>query len=315
MSKERKEYKEYKEYAPLDAIGENLSENGAKLARAFELRFGELDSLCRFSDSEAELLRLNERSLRHKFALKPEENAPKPSCEAIEMYSEVCSLADHAMLCRTAAEKNCGGLASVLGSLEPEQNEEALAFDPKIAYRKAPGADIAYEKFASVLPDASAHYCESFREVCESVKSGDAALGILPHENSEDGKLMSFVKLIDEFELRIVAACEVVSRGRGDATRYILIGNELSLIAVLTGITTFEFELNDRGDGALSRVLSGASLLGLGVERLDTVGFSDGGIIYDVRLATDQASLEAYVRFLELESVSFIPLGVYTELI
>ena len=260
-----------------------------------------------------ELLRITREPLEASAKTSVPENMSEFYKDCAEVYSSATSLADRVTICRM--------MAHILGDelqecapyklLEPE-GDSAYDFDSsiRIAYRKAHGADVAFEKFASVIPDALAVYRESFTHVCDAVKSGEADMCILPYENTADGKLSGFYRLIENNELKIAASCMVKSDERDDETRYILLSPSLSGLSEISGITDFEFSLVDRDGAALSGLMAAANLLGVSIKSVDTFKAEDY-TVFDVRTSAGSERLGALILHLKLEATEFSPLGLY----
>ena len=74
---------------------------------------------------------------------------------------------------------------------------------PRIAYLQNTFSDRAYRCFSSVFNKVSAAYYPGFSEVCEEVYNGNCTHAILPVQNTRDGQLISFRKLILKYDLKI----------------------------------------------------------------------------------------------------------------
>ncbi len=306
-----------------DALGnvsDNLKLNTAELSKHFEMRMGIVDSFVenasfgKASDiaEGVELLRLMRAPMSDSARTSVPLDTTDFYRECAEAYSTATSFADRVTLCRMMArslgDERTGASYKLL---EPER-DSAHDFDSsiRIAYRKAYGADIAFEKFASVIPDASAVYRDSFAHVCDAVAVGDADMCILPYENTSDGKLSGFYRLIEGYELKIAASCMVKSDNRDDETRYLLLSPTLSGLSEISGITDFEFSLVDRDGTALTGLMAAADLLGVGIKSVDTFK-SEEYTVFDVRTSADCERLDALILYLKLEAVEFSPLGLY----
>ena len=71
----------------------------------------------------------------------------------------------------------------------------------EIVYVKSPVSDEAYRLFCTVLENATVSYTQSFALACEEVYYGRAPYCILPYENSEEGTLSGFARLMKKYEL------------------------------------------------------------------------------------------------------------------
>lgn len=105
----------------------------------------------------------------------------------------------------------------------PEADEPSENAADRILYRKNGYTDRAYLQFAGLLGAPRAAYADTFEAVCEGVHEGDCEYCILPLENSEEGRLNSFWRLISRFGLKIVATCDVPTASHGQTTRFALL--------------------------------------------------------------------------------------------
>ncbi|MBQ7822387.1 MAG: hypothetical protein IJ391_08910 [Clostridia bacterium] len=301
-----------------EIIAENFRESSAQILKDLEMRLGLIDSTCslgnpdgRIDPGDAELMGMYKASLQESVMIKPGGDLPERSVPHIEAYASSTLVADVVTLSRMLleeAERTVG--YSHYDLLEPEHTEQELS-DVRIAYRKAHGADIAFEKFVSLIPDAAALYRDTFPAVCDAVALGDADMCILPYENTEDGKLSSFYRLIESYDLKIAASVLVRSDRRDDMTRYLLLSQSLAGLSMLSGVTDFEFSLADRADGALTRTLAAAYLLKLDVRSIDTVRAEKDVTVYDIRVTASDRALDEFILYLKLEAADFSPLGLY----
>lgn len=302
----------------LETVASDLCEISSDISQNIEIRLGAINSALSLggsvkgsSSGRAELVGMYKNSLASAARIKAASDTPMISLPHIDVYSKAVSVADNVTLSRMMLEKTCeeGGF-SRYELLEPDVRQ-TLSEDIRIVYRKARGADIAFEKFASLIPDAAALYRETFPAVCDAVALGDADMCILPYENTEDGKLGSFYRLIESYDLKIAASSLVRSDRREDMTRYLLLSRSLVGLSMLSGVTDFEFSITDRADGALTRTLSAAHLLGLNVRSIDTVRSEREYNVYDIRVTSDEAALDTFILYLKLGEEDFSPLGVY----
>ncbi len=295
-------------------IRENFKENSKELSEISEMRIGALDDTLNLLfepdllSSELELIEIYRSKLTDTFKL----DGADVNIAHLDAYSRSVGIADLIALSRMILEKSNESYRtfSSLALLEPEPAQQ-FSGDIRIAYRKAHGADIAFEKFASLIVDAVAIYRDNFASVCDSVALCEADMCILPYENTEDGKLSGFYRLIDSYELKIAASCLVCSSNRTDKTRYLLLSKSLAGLSGIAGITDFEFSLKDRNNMTVTRALSAANLLGIEILSIDTVK-SDGDLkVFDIRVTCDSAALDAFILYLKLDKLEFTPLGLY----
>lgn len=205
-----------------------------------------------------------------------------------------------------------------------------------VAYLQNRYADTAYLALTSHLSKPRASYFSSFSDVCEEVYHGLCEFCILPVESAEDGKLIRFYALIEKFDLKIVAVCDVES-ANGSYTRYALLRHKYVSLAPnprLCGEAFAEFDLVTDAEVSLGDVLSAAEFCGLRLSRADSAPLpyrADGyryGLVFslgepsntDGPEETSEAAkrrtrdLEGFLLYLSVALPEFTPLGVYTRL-
>ncbi len=88
-------------------------------------------------------------------------------------------------------------------------------------------SSLAYDRFCSLIPNDELIQSDSFVDVCERIHRGECDFGILPIENSTDGRLNSFYRMLDKYELKISAVCNVEDE-EGDAfTGFAMVSREV----------------------------------------------------------------------------------------
>lgn len=303
----------------LENIVCNFRENTEKLTKAVEMRLGAVagavsavSGASRVDSGAIELAGIYKSSIEDVLKLKSKKDTPLQIKQHISAYSEALSVVDTVTLAKMileGADKENDNIGVEL--LDPEAGIQPFSEDVRIVYRKAHGADIAFEKFASLLPDAAALYRDNFPNVCDSVALGDADMCILPYENTEDGKLSGFYRLIENYDLKIAASCLVRSDNREDKTRYLLLSRNLVGLSMLSGVTDFELALTDRNNGSLTRTLSAAYIIGVDIISIDTVRREGDACVYDIRISGDSDKIDTFILYLKLERTEFSPLGLY----
>lgn len=104
-----------------------------------------------------------------------------------------------------------------------------------------------FEQFSMLFSSAKALVSESFSEVCEQVVGQTSDFGILPIENTTDGRLSVFYKMLDKNDLKICAVCDVEDMENDTQTRLALISKSVSAIeSDLPRFLEFSFVSSDR---------------------------------------------------------------------
>ena len=191
--------------------------------------------------------------------------------------------------------------------LTEESEELAEHARDRIIYQRNSYADNAYLCFAELLKSPRALYAHSFSAICEEVYNGSAEFCILPLESSSEGMLNSFARLIDRYELKTVATCDVPATDAQRSTRFALLRRDLVPLPVPPHSKHRLFACSARLDASPSpaELLCAAQLCGLELYRLDSRVPIDGEdphahtLHYVFRLG--QSDLSAFLLYLSME--------------
>ena len=85
----------------------------------------------------------------------------------------------------------------------------------------------ALERFSPLFHSITPIATESFSETCEHIVNGASDLGILPIENTTDGRLSAFYRMLDRYELKICAVCDIEDAETDMTTRMALVTRRL----------------------------------------------------------------------------------------
>ena len=107
-----------------------------------------------------------------------------------------------------------------------ELSEMPKTKEKTIAFLRNGQAMRAFEFFAKPLGGVSAVYENNFLSACESVYSNHATYAIIPIFSTSDGRLNSFYRQIEKYELSIVMTCEVDSDDGENTTTFALVYKE-----------------------------------------------------------------------------------------
>ncbi len=202
----------------------------------------------------------------------------------------------------------------------------------RIAYMAGAFADKAYARLSPLVPHARAATFHSFVDACEEVSGGLCEYGILPLENTQNGKLSAFSHLILRYGLYIVAVCDLENGvAEGQYTRFALLRKAdddtpaTPLDPPENTASPLYIELLHTTDSpSLTELLHAAAFCGLTLVRVDTLPrfeeldfLLDGGGMPQATLPVccvlDAASadLHTFRRFLALEVPDNILMGIY----
>lgn len=267
---------ELQPYAPEEIILANLREACLRLVEDSEQAYAHLCELAaeiasEFTDASAFLSSL------------PEHRLPPPSLpegfgsgmEALAPMLRELAARHSVLLCMELSRRIPTPRSLWLefffsGSEEPNRS----SFN-RISYQRNRYTDEAYERFAALLPEPRASYAHSFRSVCEDVYNGLCEYCILPLENSAEGRLTSFSRLIAEYEMKIAAVCDV-QVGEDRVTRFALLRRTVTLLHAQEALPWYyEFSCSlptTAGVPGVASAGSGSSAPGIGAATLSNSG-------------------------------------------
>ncbi len=186
--------------------------------------------------------------------------------------------------------------------------------DIKIAFVRGRQANGAFAEFARYIKGGAMPYGEeSFADVCQSVYSGAAEYGIIPVENSSDGRLASFYGMFEKFGLYIIMLCEVKSDNGEGYTKFALCSRSVKALRA-EGEKILHFRLTLDSPDGLAPLLYGGGYYGASLRRAEPVPFSAAGRenSFDISFCVDGADLAGFICFLKLEYPQFSAVGLYT---
>ncbi len=187
----------------------------------------------------------------------------------------------------------------------------------RIVYQRSSYADSAYLKFAPLLTVSRASYAHSFPSACEDVYNGLCEFCILPLENSAEGLLSTFFRLIERYDLKIAATCDISGADHSRTSRFALLRRNLTpVLDPKQKELYFSFCVDAGGRPTVSELLLAAELYQIEIYRMDSFSKREGKEIPSVRLTlrTDAERLYAYLLYLAMEMPHCNPIGFYFHL-
>ena len=186
----------------------------------------------------------------------------------------------------------------------------------RIAYQRNSYSDSAYLQFSKILQDPRVSYSQSFLTACEDVYNDICDYCILPVENTAEGQLNSFSRLIERYDLKIAATCEVTTgSGNAHTTRFALLARRLTTALQNGKETFFEFALPPGGTPSEAMLLTAAELCGLQLYRLNSLPSAESHR-YSTHFLfrTKNADLESFLLYLAMEAPHYDMIGIYSHL-
>ncbi len=171
----------------------------------------------------------------------------------------------------------------------------------RVMYVKNAISDEAYRAFSGVLQNASVSYAQSFAHACEEVYYGRVPYCILPYENSEEGVLSGFMRLIHKYELYPHYVCSC--KGENGTTGMALLGRS-PCIKIESGLQMrVRVSFYSLDGSTLANVLEVAGAMNLQLIKTDSVPVSwdEGRYGAAVILSADRESVIPFLIYLALE--------------
>ena len=189
------------------------------------------ENLCKLLNDEASLAEEKELYLRMYFSslISSEIGFDRASRSVLGGYRRLAAACDgeslfldeKTILCRVLAERYSSVSAVLDSVLSSEQSARIVLWEMHSM------SLMAYEKFSGLFVSVEKMGLESFSEVCDVVANSADAFGIIPLENTTDGRLAAFYKMLDRNELKICAVCDVEDPETDVVTRLALIAKNL----------------------------------------------------------------------------------------
>lgn len=197
-----------------------------------------------------------------------------------------------------------------------EMTDEPSKATCRVAYQRNSYSDSAYLQFSKILQDPRVSYSHSFLAACEDVYNGVCEYCILPVESSAEGQLNSFSRLIERFDLKIAATCEVMAgNDAAKITRFALLSRTLTISLQKGKDTFFEFSAPLGGIPSEASILCAAELCGLRLYRLDSLPSSEPHHFSTHYLfRTGDADLYTFLLYLAMEAPHYDMIGIYCHL-
>lgn len=307
-------------YSPEDVIDANLRETAERMNVTLEQEIAHLRELA------AETV--TENGLTPDFlAALPDHRPPRfesrasllpQNADMAERFGAAYSVWKSVLLC-----SELHTLLSTQRALSPddffmEAEELSDTAQERIIYQRNSYADNAYLRFASILSHSRAVYTHSFETVCEEVYNGSCEYCILPLENTTEGPLTSFTRLIDRYALKIAATCDIPTTDGTRITRFALLRRSLiPTIRMEVPVRYFECAIPFDHSPTAADVLCAAQHCGLKLCRLDSrthqTEYGPRPHIHFVFEAEDD-HLTVFLLYLAMEAPHFDAVGLYSHL-
>lgn len=221
------------------------------------------------------------------------------------LSNNVLTVEDRIEFCKIIAERNKQSLKNILIKTDTEATINA------IAYVKNPYSIEALALLCKDVEVHDEHIFSSFGELCDDISSGLSDACIIPIENTADGKLINFYSIIDRFELKIIATCEIESSDGNQITRYALLKRHLTIPDHEKCYV--EISLISAQSNTVKDILEAAVLLDLSIYRINSMPLRYNRSSFEISsvLYGELDSIISFILFLKLNIPQHTILGLY----
>lgn len=275
-----------------------LSREQTQLIERREAHIGELaDFLC--DEAGEDEIFFRDSGFRELYVKLTADAAPAQPGYAAETGKETVKAAGHALsaymkasLCRRLTDGLDIRGVQAAGTYF---NEVSTLEDDTVSYMRSSYADEAFSRFSEYMTDPKAIYGYDFSEVCDNVYYERSEYCILPIENTTDGRLAGFRRLIMKYGLRTVMLTTVEEPQEAGATVFALLKRCLTVPTVgERKILEIRVTASD-----LAGLLEAAGGCGMQLRALSAVpGETDG---YDLAFEVSEDGICGFLSYLFLE--------------
>ncbi len=215
-------------------------------------------------------------------------------------------------LCKNIAEKEKNYSLAELFSLFYDTPPEASSrTERKIAFLRNHQTFRAFECFAKTLGGVSVLYENNFQNACEAVEMGQAAYAIIPIYSTSDGRLSSFYRMIEKYELNIALICDIDSEDGESMTTFALLQKER--ICLNVGAPKFECQITFDTLSDISDITEAAYYYGASVESIEAIPvmFSGRAGTFSVVFDLTETDIKGLICYLALEYPQMSSVGIY----
>ena len=311
---------DFRSYSPEDAINANLQEISLRFDRICEQELAHLRELAAEITASVTAIPDFIPSLPDRMPARPlpaADSLPQ-SEDTLHRLRQIRFARQKILLCREIRDQLASKGVLTPEFFFPDPDEISIKAFNRVVYQKSSYADDAYLQFAHLLAVPRASYAHSFLSACEDVYNGLCEYCILPVENTAEGPLNSFLRLIRRYELKIAATCSINGADRAGVTRFALLRRNMTpLLTPFTEAKIFEFDLPNDAPYTASHLLLAAQLCDLDLLQLNTVPRTDEDEQSSTRFSfsAKERDLQAYLLYLAMEVPHYQPLGIYSHML
>ncbi len=170
----------------------------------------------------------------------------------------------------------------------------------------------AYECFKHLFKTADPLYTKRFGDVCEAILNEDADFGIIPIENSSDGKLFGFYRMLERSDLIICATHDVEHADKDLHTKYALVSKHAFYFEEIPFIH-LELSFYLMNSDHLFELMNTIEALDIKIEQINSLPphhQTTENRIYTV-ISVNRATLPVFLCYLWLFETDYSVLGLF----
>ncbi len=310
--------KDFQTYSPERVIAGNLAELAERHDTVWEQEQAHLHELAREIAQGEDLFDILASLPDYPtVAKKADAQRPQHSQKFLSEAHKLLQAQQYTVLCRALYEE-LKSRESILPSLFSDVVELSAHAHGRIVYPRNSYTDNAYLNFTLPVRNARAAYAHSYLAACEEVFNGHCEYCILPVENAVEGELIGFAKLIIQFDLKIVASCDIAGADASRKTRFALLRR--NLLPLLTANDQknrfFCFSLPTEENSAMADILMAANSFGLTLATVSTLPLGQDAIddCFLLTFAIGGGELYPFLLYLATVAPQYTPIGIYSHL-
>ena len=313
---------QFRTYSPEDIILTNLGESAERHAALFEQELAHISELVRewtqsIPKNEDLIPSLPDVGLES--VCLDRENHLAQSFDILQRLESLHTVEKNILLSREITQRISSESVDLIQMLISESEAKEPIQNPYIHYQKNSFTDTAYLRFAKPFQAPRARYTHSSQSSCEDVFNGLCEYCILPLENTAEGRMVGFLKLIDSYSLKLIATCDVFGLDMTKATTFALLGKQIEPMICKSQSDPLYFELvcQIEENAFPTEWLTAATLSDLHITRLHTIpdGKNEGGnVCHAVFSVPSATALATFLIYLSIKAPQFLPIGLYPHL-
>lgn len=310
--------RDFSTYSPESVIAENLGELTERFDALEEQEIAHLRELAAEIAQSGDLSDLLSSLPYHRISYTaPPKNTLRENVELLSRSHPLLGAKQCMILCQ-AIHQELTGREPLLPALFPDFEEITPFAAGRIVYQRSSYTDNAYLAFATLVPNARAAYAHSFHAACEQVYNGHCEYCILPLENTAEGELIGFAKLIMQSGLKIAATCDIAGADTSRRTRFALLRRNLLPLIMPTTEKEGAFRCSFPTElaGSFGDILNAASFFGLSLHSANTLPSDKDEALPCCNLTFDirGGDLSSFLLYLAMVAPQYTPIGIYTHM-